>query len=195
MTILRSKACRRRERVSLNEHVKNRIESFRSLIEGLEQEQLTADSCSQLFIAIGELRGHINGREIKPFIHLIISLLQQDGVVFFKKDHLVYTNKQASCFSKYANGDEFAVYRARFDDRIFDLHTIASLLLTYSNLLPNSFAHPFILEIPHMIFKKHVILDKTKIDYEELRFKHLAHMKTALNDMIGEHTIFTRQTI
>ncbi len=46
-----------------------------------------------------------------------------------------------------------------------------------------------------MIFKKHVILDKTKIDYEELRFKHLAHMKTALNDMIGEHTIFTRQTI
>ena len=176
----------------MNEHVKNRIESFRSLIEGLEQEQLTADSCSQLFIDIERLRGHIEGREVKPFIHLIISLLQQEGVVFFKKEHLVYTNKQVNCFSKYASGDEFAVYRARFDDRIFDLHTIASLLLTYSNLLPNSFTHPFILEIPYMIFKKHVILDKTKIDYEELRFKHLAHMKTALNDMIGEHTIFTR---
>ena len=176
----------------MNEHVKNRIKSFRSLIEALEQEQLTADSCSQLFIDIERLRGHIEGREVKPFIHLIISLLQQEGVVFFKKEHLVYTNKQVNCFSKYASGDEFAVYRARFDDRIFDLHTIASLLLTYSNLLPNSFTHPFILEIPYMIFKKHVILDKTKIDYEELRFKHLAHMKTALNDMIGEHTIFTR---
>ncbi len=194
MTILRSKACRRKERVSLNEHVKNRIESFRSLIEGLEEEQLTADSCSQLFTAIGGFGSYQRQRDqtIYPSYHLITSTRWSR---FFKKDHLVYTNKQASCFSKYANGDEFAVYRARFDDRIFDLHTIASLLLTYSNLLPNSFAHPFILEIPHMIFKKHVILDKTKIDYEELRFKHLAHMKTALNDMIGEHTIFTRQTI
>ena len=98
MTILRSKACRRKERVSLNEHVKNRIESFRSLIEGLEHEQLTADSCSQLFIAIGELRGHINGREIKPFIHLIISLLQQDGVVFLKKEQLVFKKKKSNSF-------------------------------------------------------------------------------------------------
>ncbi len=180
--------------MTLNEYVKNRVAPFRSIIEGLEQERITASSCSQLFIAIERLRGYIEGREVKPFIHLIISLLQQDGVVFFKKEYSVYTNKQATCFSKYASGDEFAVYRARFDDRIFDLHTIASLLLTYSNLLPNLFAHPFILEIPHMIFKKHVILDKTKSDYEELRFKHLVHMKNALNDMIGEQTIFTRET-
>lgn len=173
----------------MNEYFKSIVESFRSIIEDLEQEKITADSCSQLFSGIERLRGHIDGRDVKPFIHLIISLLQQDGAVFFKKEHLVYMNKQASCFSKYANGDEFAVYRARFDDRIFDLLTIASLLLTYSNLLQNSFAHPFILEIPHTIFKKHVTFDKTKIDYEELRFKHLAHMKKALNDIIGKQTI------
>ncbi len=179
----------------MSKYVKNRIEIFHTMIQSLEQEKLTVDCCSHLFTGIQRLRGHIDGREIKPFIHLIVSLLQQEGAVFLKEKNVIYTNKYANRFSKYASGDEFAVYKARFDDRKFDLHTIVSLLLTYNNLLPNSFTHPFILEIPRMVFKKDVILDETKIDYKALRSKHLECMKTAMNDLIHEPIVFVGPTV